>query len=42
MKNNLIIVESNLTYVILLYLQKSYPFIKHFFPQNNDDWNVIK
>ncbi len=31
MKNSLIIIESNLTYEILLYEQKSYPFIKLFF-----------
>jgi len=30
MKNSPKIVESSLTYVILLYYQKSYPFIKHF------------
>ncbi len=31
MKNSRIIIESSLTYVALLCLQKSYPFIKLFF-----------
>jgi len=31
MKNNHILIENSLTYVILLYYQKSYPFINKFF-----------
>jgi hypothetical protein len=42
MKNSHIIVESSLAYVVLLYQQKSYPFIKLHFPQKNGHWNVIE
>jgi hypothetical protein len=30
MKSSHIITESSLTYVVILYYQKNYPFIKHF------------
>jgi hypothetical protein len=41
MKSSPIIVENNLTLVVLYY-QKCYPFMKHFVFQNNGHWNVIE
>jgi len=40
MKNSHIIIESSLTWVILLYFKKIYPFIKFFF-QKNDNWMLL-
>jgi hypothetical protein len=37
MKNNHIIVESNLTQVVVLYQQKNYPFI---YNKNSKEWSL--
>jgi len=41
MKSSPRIVKSSLTYVILLYYQKIYPFIKHFLFQKNSNWMLL-